>query len=104
VSVYFFGGGFTAGNTKREGPHFMMARDIILVMVSYRLSVFGFLSTVDEVVPGNMGLKDQTEALRWTNKYISDFGGDPNRVLIAGHSSGAACTHLHAYSPLSNGT
>lgn len=101
--VYFFGGGFTAGTTRREGADYMMERDIIIVMVSYRLSVFGFLSTVDDVIPGNMGLKDQTEALRWTKEYISDYGGDPNRVLIAGHSSGAACTHLHTYSPLSKG-
>ena len=80
-----------------------MSRDIVLVMVSYRLGVLGFLSTADTVVAGNMGLKDQTMAMRWTKENIYDFGGDPNRVTIHGHSAGSACVHLHTMSPLSKG-
>lgn len=103
VIFYIFGGAFTEGNNRREGPDYLMDYDVIMVSVSYRLNMFGFLSTADDVVPGNMGLKDQSLALLWTRRYISDYGGDPNRVLLIGHSSGAACAHLHAYSPLSYG-
>ncbi|XP_047106560.1 venom carboxylesterase-6-like [Schistocerca piceifrons] len=71
------------------------------------LSVFpegpGFLSTGDEVVPGNMGLKDQTEALRWVQRNIAAFGGDPDRVTIFGQSAGGASIHYHILSPMSKG-
>lgn len=63
----------------------------------------GFLSTEDEVVPGNLGLKDQTFALKWVHKNIKSFGGNPNSVTIDGESAGAASTHYHYISPLSKG-
>ncbi len=81
----------------------MMNNNIILVMPNYRLGVLGFLSTGDTIVPGNMGLKDQTLALKWTKENIYAFGGDPTRITLHGHSSGAMCVHLHTYSPLSKG-
>lgn len=81
----------------------MMNKDIVIVIPNYRLGVLGFLSTGDEVIPGNMGLKDQVLALQWTKKNIYRFGGDPNRITLHGHSSGAACVHLHTLSPLSKG-
>lgn len=54
----------------------------------------GFLSTGDEVVPGNMGFKDIRCALRWIKDNISCFGGDPNRVTIMGESAGAVGLHF----------
>lgn len=53
----------------------------------------GFLSTNDEVVPGNMGFKDQRCALRWLKDNISCFGGDPERVTIMGQSAGSVSVH-----------
>lgn len=63
----------------------------------------GFLSTSDEVLPGNYGMKDQVAALKWVQQNIVAFGGDPEKVTIVGQSAGAASTHLHMYSPLSKG-
>ncbi len=50
--------------------------------VNYRLGPLGFMSTSDDVIPGNMGLWDQNLALKWVQENIEDFGGDPNRVNI----------------------
>jgi len=54
----------------------------ILVTVNYRLGALGFLSTNDDVIPGNLGLWDQNLALKWVQANIADFGGDPNKVNI----------------------
>ena len=64
----------------------------------------GFLSTGDEHMTGNFGLKDQNMALKWVQKYIYAFNGDPSRVTIFGHSAGSISTHLHMLSPASRGT
>ena len=52
----------------------------VLVTINYRLGAFGFLSTNDEVIEGNQGFWDQVEALKWVQKNIKHFGGDPNKV------------------------
>ena len=103
VLLYIIGGKFKNEKPTDFGPEFIMSKDIILVMVSYRLGMLGFLSTGDTVISGNMGLKDQLMAMKWTKKNIYDFGGDLNRITLHGHSSGSLCVHLHTLSPLSQG-
>ena len=61
------------------------------------------MSTEDEVVPGNMGMKDQVMALRWVKENIKSFGGNPDSVTISGLSAGGASVHYHYLSPLSKG-
>ncbi|XP_049774578.1 esterase FE4-like isoform X2 [Schistocerca cancellata] len=103
VMVWIHGGCFREGRSDTATPHYFVDNDIVFVSINYRLGLLGFLSTGDDVVPGNMGLKDQTEALRWVQRNIAAFGGDPDKVTIFGESAGGASIHYHILSPLSKG-
>lgn len=63
----------------------------------------GFLNIEDDEAPGNQGLKDQVEALKWVRQNIVNFGGDPNNVTIFGQSAGGASVHYLTISPLAQG-
>lgn len=69
----------------------------------YVTGPLGFLSTQDEHCPGNIGLKDQQEALRFLQKTVESFGGDKNSVTIFGESAGGASVHYHMISKTSVG-
>ncbi|KAG7280828.1 hypothetical protein CRUP_010810 [Coryphaenoides rupestris] len=77
--------------------------DVVVVVIQYRLGLLGFLSTGDDTIPGNLGLLDQVEALRWVQQNIGDFGGNPELVTICGESAGGISVSLLAISPLSTG-
>lgn len=108
VLVYFYGGGFIAGDGSeyRYDGESMARRGIVAVTVNYRLGVFGFLSHPDLTkesvhhASGNYGLMDQTEALRWVHKNIAAFGGNPDNVTIAGESAGSFSVSAQIISPL----
>lgn len=72
-------------------------------MILLILRGLGFLSTGDEVVPGNMGLKDQNMALRWVKEHIHAFNGNPEEITLTGLSAGGVSVHYHYLSPLSKG-
>ncbi|KAG8276924.1 neurexin protein binding [Homalodisca vitripennis] len=76
---------------------------IVVVTVNYRLGALGFLNlnSNPESRPrvANSGLMDQIAALQWVQQNIKQFGGDPLRVTLAGHGTGAACVHFLAISP-----
>lgn len=103
VMMWIHGGAFTFGGGYGYGPLYLMDENVILVTINYRLGVFGFLSTGDEVVPGNNGLKDMVAALKWIQKYITKFGGDPDRVTIFGESAGGGAVHHLLMSPATKG-
>ena len=67
--------------------------NIIVITFNYRVGPYGFLAS-EEVVSRNNGLRDQRKALEWVQKYIRQFGGDPNHVVIGGNSAGAASVTL----------
>ncbi|XP_076059059.1 juvenile hormone esterase-like isoform X1 [Oratosquilla oratoria] len=103
VMVYVHGGGFISGEAYSYPPNALLERDVVLVVIQYRLGIFGFLSTEDDVIPGNFGLKDQTQALRWIQQNIAFFGGDPTKVTIFGNSSGGTCVHYQMIVPEAKG-
>ncbi|XP_060518733.1 juvenile hormone esterase-like [Cylas formicarius] len=110
VLVHFHGGAFTVGSGNQEDeyfgtPQYLMTQDVVFVGVNYRLAILGFLSLEDESleVPGNAGLKDQVQALRWVQQNITSFNGDANNVTIFGISAGGASVQFHIISPLSKG-
>lgn len=105
VIVYFHSGGFYAasGQSNITGPQHFLDRDIVLVMANYRLGILGFLATGTKEAPGNNGLKDQVEVLKWIQNNIDRFGGDPNSVTLMGYSAGGMSNTLHLVSPMSKG-
>ncbi|XP_053988697.1 carboxylic ester hydrolase-like isoform X2 [Hylaeus volcanicus] len=103
VIFWIHGGAFQFGSGQDMGAKYLMDYDVVVVTINYRLGILGFLSTENEVVPGNMGLKDQSMALRWVSENIEWFGGDPKKVTLAGLSAGGASVHYHYLSPMSAG-
>ena len=98
VIVYVHGGGYVVGSGSEEfqdGTAFA-ADDVILVTFNHRLAALGFLD-VDELFDGlqgtgNLGLHDTVRVLEWVQENIAAFGGDPDRVTLAGHSAGGVTT------------
>ncbi|QQT33645.1 carboxylesterase family protein [Sphingobacterium multivorum] len=111
VLVYFYGGGFNAGDgseNRYDGESFAK-EGLIVVTVNYRLGIFGFFAhpALTEESPkhasGNYGLLDQHAALVWVKKNIAAFGGDPDEVTIGGESAGSMSVSAQMTSPLSKG-
>lgn len=111
VLVYFYGGGFVAGDGSefRYDGASLAQRGIVTVTVNYRLGVFGFLALPELAsesphhATGNYGLLDQVAALRWVRRNIAAFGGDPGKVTIGGESAGSMSVSALMASPLSKG-
>lgn len=111
VLVYFYGGGFAAGDgseNRYDGEN-MAKKGIVTLTVNYRLGIWGFFSHPELTrespnhASGNYGLLDQNTALKWVQDNIAKFGGDPKRVTIAGESAGSIAVSAQMASPLSKG-
>lgn len=109
VLVYFYGGGFLAGDGSepRYDGESMARRGIVAITVNYRLGVFGFFAHAELTkesphhASGNYGLLDQAAALKWVQQNIAVFGGDPKKITIAGESAGSYAVSAQMASPLS---
>ncbi|KAH6662123.1 putative carboxylesterase [Halenospora varia] len=112
VFTWVHGGayGFGAGTDPMWDPSNLvlealtLGKPFIAVNLNYRLGIFGFAATSamieaqhgDEVRGVNFGLRDQKVGFQWIANNISAFGGDPQRITIAGQSAGGNSTHVHA--------
>lgn len=105
VMVWIHGGGFVHGEGTGElyGPDLFMDEDVVIVTINYRLGTLGFLSTGDDIIPGNMGMWDQVLALKWVQRNIQAFGGDPDSVTIFGESAGGMSVSYLVLSPAGSG-
>ncbi|KAF7555501.1 hypothetical protein G7Z17_g2139 [Cylindrodendrum hubeiense] len=105
VIVYIHGGGFTFGSSSY--PHYdqskvielsaIMDQPLVAINFNYRLGIAGFLTSQELRSAGyksNRGLLDQRAALSWIKKYVSGFGGDPERLTVVGQSAGAVVQTL----------
>lgn len=105
VFVWIHGGGYytQTGNNYDGSALAAIGSGMIIVTINFRLGLLGFLNVAGSELKGNYGMLDQVAALKWIQDNIASFGGDPNKVTIAGQSSGAASVALHLISPLSKG-
>ena len=111
VIFYIHGGSLTTGQpsyTEYRGET-LAKKGVIFVNCAYRLGVFGYYAADDlkaespNQTTGNYGLLDQIAALKWVYDNIEAFGGDKNRITIAGESAGASSVNAICVSPLSRG-
>ncbi|XP_034828384.1 cocaine esterase [Maniola hyperantus] len=99
VVIFIHGGNYRTGSATQYGGQHLAQKDTILVSVQYRLGSLGFLSTAQKDASGNVGLFDIRSALEWVKEYIEFFGGDPSRVVVAGHGSGGSAASLVGLTP-----
>jgi len=100
VMVWIHGGGFILGSGNKYAPlPGLLKEGVIVVTINYRLASLGFLTFGNDVVSGNMGLKDQALAIQWVKQNIRSFGGNPNKITIFGESAGGVSVHAHVLSP-----
>lgn len=111
VMVWIYGGGFSSGGSAcpiYDGEA-MAKKGIVFVSINYRVGLFGFFSHPELTkesgnnASGNYGLMDQIAGLKWVQKNIAAFGGDPANVTIAGQSAGSMSVNCLVASPLAKG-
>ncbi|MEV7663632.1 carboxylesterase family protein [Paenarthrobacter sp. NPDC089316] len=108
VLVWLHGGGYFAGSSiepDTDGGQLAATYGTVVVSITHRLGLLGFLDLEDSGVPGsgNAGLLDIVAALRWIHENIASFGGDPSRITVAGHSGGGGKTSMIMSMPAAKG-
>jgi carboxylesterase type B len=106
VMMFIHGGEFLYGNGGDpiyDGGNMASRGDVVVVTINYRLGTLGFLALDDGSTNGNYALSDQIAALDWLQANIAAFGGDPNRITLAGQSAGAVSIRALLSSPLAIG-
>ena len=111
VMVWIHGGAFNfgAGSLPEYDGKNLAQKGVVVVTINYRLGPLGFLvhpllsQESAQATSGNYGLLDQIAALRWVQRNIAAFGGNPDQVTIFGQSAGSRSVSLQMISPLSRG-
>ncbi|XP_039759292.1 cholinesterase 1-like [Pararge aegeria] len=105
VMVFIHGGAFFEGSatTFLYSGGYLVRKKVIFVTFNYRFNIQGHLCLGIKEAAGNAGMKDQVAALKWIQRNIKAFGGDPDNVTLFGVSSGAASVSYHMLSPMSEG-
>ncbi len=108
VFVNIHGGGFSTGSY--SGTQELYVKEgIVYVSIEYRMGALGFMAHPalskenKQGISGNYGILDQIEALKWVHNNIAAFGGDPDKVTIAGESAGGISVSILCASPLCKG-
>lgn len=105
VLVWIHGGGYVDGESD-DYDATKLAKDgkLVVVTINYRLNLFGFLShPALNNGSGNFGLMDMQASLRWVQRNIAQFGGDPGNVTLGGQSAGAGAAAANVVSPGAKG-
>lgn len=104
VLFWVHGGAFVFGaGSQYDGAQLAREGDIVVVTVNYRLGALGFVDFAALGMPRNLGLHDQLAALGWVREHIEAFGGDPQRVTLAGESAGAMSVASLMTAPAAHG-
>jgi para-nitrobenzyl esterase len=111
VLVWIYGGGFGGGSTAEPSysGEKLAKKGVVLVSIAYRVGVLGFMGHPElsvespDHVSGNYGLLDMISELKWIQKNIAAFGGDPKKVTIFGESAGGIAVSMLCASPLAKG-
>ncbi|ODM97429.1 Venom carboxylesterase-6 [Orchesella cincta] len=124
VLMWIAAGANQYGKSRSYGPRYMLQEDVVFIPINVRCGIFGFLSTGDEFAPGesyirhyfpikhfvyesvtntqvflgNWALKDQALAVQFVHDHVSAFGGDPDRIVLGGMSSGGYAAHSMLFS------
>lgn len=99
VIVFLNSDEYTNTNNQPMSYKRLVEQNIVFVTMNFRLSIFGFLCLGVQEPPGNAGLRDVLQGLKWIKSNIASFGGDPNNVILMGHASGGALVDLLTLSP-----
>ncbi|KHJ91276.1 Carboxylesterase [Oesophagostomum dentatum] len=107
ILVFIHGGAFETGSAQEYGykgfADIYNTKYVIVITIQYRLGVYGFFSTGDERLKGNLGLYDMTEALKFIHSNAKNFAGDPKQITVWGHGASAAAAGQLALSTVSRG-
>ncbi len=107
VMFWIHGGALIVGESDDYDPSRLVAKGVIVVTINYRLGLLGFLAhpalTAESGASGDYGWLDQQAALRWVQKNIGAFAGNPANVTVFGESAGGFSTHAQLASPLAKG-
>jgi para-nitrobenzyl esterase len=107
VMVWIHGGAFVSGESNDYDPTALVEHGVIVVTINYRLGALGFLAhpalADAKGQSGDYGLMDQQAALRWVQRNIAGFGGNPHNVTIFGESAGGLSVLSQVASPQAKG-